>query len=97
MNKLNLTILVIIALIIGFIAGWLIFGMKSTTGNAKNILANTTLIEPDLAGNQCSPVPHTCKCTGFGLTGTCSTSTCSYGPDGELRGFNCNCCSKSAD
>ncbi|MEI8364589.1 MAG: hypothetical protein WCF78_03980 [archaeon] len=95
MNKLNIVILVIVALLIGFVAGWLIFGMKSTTGNAKYTVSTEQIDRPIECG--AGTLPHTCTCSnGLGGSGTCSTSKCMKTPDGDSI-FDCSCCNKTAD
>jgi len=77
----------IIGLVIGFIVGWLIFGLASTTGNAKSTLNNPQI---DLAvGGCCAAAADDL----FGCYETCEyVRLCMMTCDNQYRGTFNYCC-----
>jgi len=72
MNKKKMPALfLVIGLIMGIVAGWLLFGNGfSNSGDAKKVINN--YYEPTVNPTSCSPVPHLCA----GANPTCYTSSC---------------------
>lgn len=87
MNKKTMPVLLlIVGLIVGLIAGWLIFGGITSTGNAKAILNNSGELGDGVVS--CSPLPHTCN--GFSIK-KCTTNKCITAANGQMY-FDCTHC-----
>ncbi|GEM_PF-5448450 len=72
MNKKTMpALLLVIGLIVGLVAGWLLFGNGfSNSGDAKKVI--NSYYEPTVNPVECAPTPHLCS----GTSTTCYTSSC---------------------